>query len=95
MNPRTQPFSQMIKQERRRWMPLRRGLSKENQEAFDRMLADATQSLQAEVQLGCPWRFDVMLMAVLSVHAKRLEQVRMCLEAINTEKLRPEGNAPM
>jgi hypothetical protein len=76
-------------------MPLRRGLSKENQEAFNRMLADATQSLQAEVQLGRPWRFDVVLMAVLSVHAKRLEQVRMRLEAINTEKLRPEGNAPM
>jgi hypothetical protein len=92
MNSRVMPFSQVIEQEQRRWMPFRRALSKEDQEAFDRMFADATQPLQAEVQLGRPWRFEVVLMAVLSAHAKRLEQVRMRLEAINTEKRLPDGN---
>jgi hypothetical protein len=38
MSPRMRPFSQMIEQERRRWMPFRRALSKEDQGAFDRML---------------------------------------------------------
>jgi hypothetical protein len=45
-------FSQVIEQERRRWVPFRRALSKEDQEAFDRMFACATPQLQAEVELG-------------------------------------------
>ena len=94
MNPRMLPFSQVIEQERRRWIPFRCALSKEDQEACDRMFADATQQLQAEVQLGRPWRFDVVLMAVLSAHAKRLEQVRMRLEPIGAETHMPDGNPP-
>ena len=87
-------FSQIVEQERRRWIPFRRALSKEDQEAFDRMFADAMQPLQAEVQLGRPWRFEVVLMAVLSAHAKRLEQVRMRLEAVSAEAHLPGGNPP-
>ncbi|HEX9867292.1 MAG TPA: hypothetical protein VGC99_01640 [Candidatus Tectomicrobia bacterium] len=73
MSPRMLPFSQVIEQERRRWVPFRRVLSKDDQEAFDRMLAGATQPLQAEVPLGRPWLFEAVLMAVLSAYAKRLE----------------------
>lgn len=80
-----QPFSQVIEQERRRWVPFRRAFSKEDQEAFDRMCADATQPLHTEGHLGRTWRFEAVLMAVLSAHAKRLEQVRMCVEAISAE----------
>jgi hypothetical protein len=50
------------------------------------MCACATQQLQAEVQLGRPWTFEAVLMAVLSAHEKRLEQVRMRLEAVSSEK---------
>jgi hypothetical protein len=75
-------------------MPFRHALSKEDQDAFDRMFADATQQLQAEVQLGRPWRFEAVIMAVLFAHAKQLEQIRMRLEAISTETHRPEGNPP-
>ena len=64
MSPQMLSFRQVIEQERRRWMPFRRALSKEDQEAFDRMIACATQQLQAEVPLGRPWRFEVVLMAV-------------------------------
>jgi hypothetical protein len=38
----------------------RRALSKEDQAAFDRMCACATQPLQAEVQLGRPWTFEAV-----------------------------------
>jgi len=41
MNPRMLSFRQVIEQDRRRWMPFRRMLSKEDQEAFDRMFAAA------------------------------------------------------
>ena len=55
-------FSQMIEQERRRWMPFRRALSQEDQEAFDRMFACAKQQVQAEVQLWRLWRFEAVIM---------------------------------
>lgn len=75
MSPRMMLFSQVIEQERRRWMPSRRVLSKEDQGAFDRMFACATQQLQAEVHLGRPWRFEAVLMAVLLAHEKSIEQL--------------------
>jgi hypothetical protein len=61
MHPRMLSFSQVIEQERRRWVPFRRVLSKEDQKAFDRMLACATHQPQAEVQLGRPWTFEALL----------------------------------
>jgi hypothetical protein len=72
-----------------RWMPFRRALSKEDQAVFDRMFGCATQQLQAEVQLGRPWTFEAVLMAVLLAHEKQLEQVRMRLEAVSMEEHLP------
>jgi hypothetical protein len=94
MSPRMLPFSRVIEQERRRWVPFRRALSKEDQEAFDRMFARATQPLQAEVPLGRPWTLEAVMMAVLLAHEQLLEQVRMRLEAVSTEKHNggPDGN---
>ena len=70
------PFSQVIEQERRRWMPFRQAWSKEDQEVFDRMFACAKQQLQAEVRLGRPWRFEAVFMAVLLWDEKRLDQIQ-------------------
>ena len=75
-------------------MPLRRALSKEDQEAFDEIVACATQQLQAEVHLGRPWRYEAVIMAVLLAHEKQLEQVGMRLEGISAEKHLPDGNPP-
>jgi len=72
MSPQMLPFSQMIEQKRRRWVPFRRALSKEDQAVFNRMFACATQPLQAEAQLGRPWTFETVLMAVLLAHEKRI-----------------------
>jgi hypothetical protein len=63
-------FRQVIEQERR-WVPFRHTLSKEDQEVFDRMFACAKQQVQAEVQLGWPWGFKTVRMAVLVEHEKR------------------------
>jgi hypothetical protein len=46
------------------------------------------------VQLGRPWTFEAVLMAVLLAHEKVLDQVRTRLEAIRTEKDLPEGILP-
>jgi hypothetical protein len=79
-------FSQVIEQERRRWVPFRRALSKEDQAVFDRMFGCATQQLQAEVPLGRLVGFEAVIMAVLLAHEKQLDQVRMRLGAISAEK---------
>jgi hypothetical protein len=94
MRPRILPFCQVIEQERRRRMPFRRAVSKEDQEAFDRMVADATQPLQAEIPPGRPWRFETLIMAVLRAYEKRLEQIRMHLDAISAAKHLRDGNHP-
>src|SRR5262245_19358753 len=96
MSPRMLPLSQVIEQERRRWMPFRRALSQEDQEAFDRMFACAKQQLQADVRLGRPWGFEVVWIAVLLAHEKRLRQVQGRLAAVNVENRRrmPEGDHP-
>jgi hypothetical protein len=39
------------------------------------MWACATQQLRAEVQLGRPWRFEVVLMSALLEHEKRVEEM--------------------
>ena len=89
-------FSQRIGRERRRWMPFRRALSTEDQEAFDRMCADAKPQVQVEVHLGRPWRFEAVLMAVLPAHEKQIERVHMRLEAVNAENYppMPDENPP-
>jgi hypothetical protein len=60
MSPWMMTFSQVIEQERRRWVPFRRALSKEDQEAFDRMFACAAQQLQTGVKLGRPSKFEAV-----------------------------------
>jgi hypothetical protein len=96
MSPRMRSCNQVIEQERRRWMPFRRALSKEDQEACDRRCAEAIQQLQAAVPLGRPWRVETLIMAVLLAHEQRLEQIRLRLEAVRVETHlrevhRPEG----
>jgi hypothetical protein len=93
MSPRMTTFSQAIEQERRRWIPFRRVLSKEDQGAFDRMFACAKPQVQVAVLLGRPWKFEAVLMAVLLAHEKRLAQVRRRLEAVSAEKDRHQPHA--
>jgi hypothetical protein len=56
ISPQMIPFSRVIEQEWRGWMPFRRALSKEDQAACDRMFRCAKLQLQAEVPLEWPWR---------------------------------------
>jgi hypothetical protein len=75
------PFSQLIESERRAWAPFRRALRKDDQAAFDRLFDCAKLHVQAGVYLSRPWPFEVIAMAVLLEHHKRLEQLLARLEA--------------
>lgn len=75
------PFSQLIESERRAWAPFRRALRKDDQAAFDRLFDCAKLHVQAGVYLSRPWPFEVIAMAVLLEHHKRLEHMLARLEA--------------
>ena len=75
------PFSQLIEYERRAWAPFRRALRKDDQAAFDRLFDCAKLHVQAGVYLSRPWPFEVIAMAMLLEHHKRLEQLLVRFEA--------------
>jgi hypothetical protein len=72
-------------------MPFRRALSREDQEAFDRIVACGKQHVQQEVLLGRPWGFEAVHVAVLLEHETRMgEMLRRLaeLEASPTSRMR-------
>jgi hypothetical protein len=75
------PFSQLIESERRAWAPFRRALRKDDQATFDRLFDCAKLHVQAGVYLSRPWPFEVIVMAMLLEHHKRLEHLLSRLEA--------------
>ena len=68
-------FSQLIEQERRRWAPFRQALSKPDQEALDHLFACITRHMQADVYLSRPQTFEVIILAVLLDHEKRITEL--------------------
>jgi hypothetical protein len=82
------PFSQLIESERRAWAPFRRALRKDDQATFDRLFDCAKLHVQAGVYLSRPWPFEVIAMAMLLEHHKRLERVLAELEAL-CQSVRP------
>jgi hypothetical protein len=76
------PFSQLIEYERRAWAPFRRALRKDDQKAFDHLFDCAKLHVQAGVYLSRPWPFEVVAMAMLLEHHKRLEQLLTQFEAL-------------
>jgi hypothetical protein len=77
------PFSQLIESERRAWAPFRRALRKDDQIAFDHLFDCAKLHVQAGVYLSRPWPFEVIAMAMLLEHHKRLEQLLARLEELS------------
>jgi hypothetical protein len=76
------PFSQLIEYERRAWTPFRRALRKDDQKAFDHLFDCAKLHVQAGVCISRPWPFEVIAMAMLLEHHKRLEQLLTRFEAL-------------
>jgi hypothetical protein len=75
------PFSQLIENERQAWAPFRRALRQEDQVLFDQLFDCVKLHVQAGVYLSRPWPFEVLAMAMLLQHHKRLEQLLARLDA--------------
>jgi hypothetical protein len=73
------PFSSLIEQERRRWMPFKKALPKADQALFDRLFDCAKLHIQAGVMVARPWPFETIVMAILLEQQKLRERLASLL----------------
>jgi len=64
-----------MESERERLKPFRRALSKEDQEAFDRLFDRAKMQTSAGVYMANPWPMDTILLSICLEHGKKIEEI--------------------
>jgi hypothetical protein len=80
------PFSSLIEQERRRWMPFKKALPKADHPIFDRLFDCAKLPIQAGVMVARPWAFEAIVMAICLEQQKQLEQAQRLLEELQSRR---------
>ncbi len=68
-------FSQVMEAERERFRSFRRSLSKEDQEAFDRLFDRAKMHTSAGVYMSHPWPMETILLSICLEHGKIIEEI--------------------
>ena len=69
------PYSQVMEFERERLKPFRRALSKEDQQAFDRLFDRAKMHTSAGVYMAHPWPMETILLSICLEHGKMIEEI--------------------
>jgi hypothetical protein len=69
------PYSHVMESERERFRQFRRSLSKENQEAFDRLFDWAKMHTSAGVYMARSWPMETILLSICLEHGKMIEQI--------------------
>jgi hypothetical protein len=82
------PYSHVLESERDRWKPLRRALSKEDQEAFDRLFDRAKFHTHAGVYMAHSWPMETILLSICLEHGKMIEEI---LQKLKTKPSSPAG----
>jgi hypothetical protein len=80
------PFSSLIEQERRRWVPFKKALPKADQPLFDRLFDCAKLHIQAGVMVARPWPFETIVMAIVLEQQKQLERPQSLLDELESHK---------
>ena len=70
------PYSHVLESERDRWKPYRRALSKEDQQAFDRLFDRAKYHTHAGVYQAHSWPMETILVSILLEHGKLIEEIQ-------------------
>jgi hypothetical protein len=76
------PFSSLIEQERRRWVPFKKALPKADQSMFDRLFDCAKVHIQAGVMVARPWAFETIVMAIVLEQQKQVERLESLLDEL-------------
>jgi hypothetical protein len=69
------PFSFVLEAEHGRWKEFRKGLSKEDQQAFDRLFDRAKMHTSAGVYMSHPWPLETILLSICLEHEKMLGDI--------------------
>jgi hypothetical protein len=83
------PFSSLIEQERRRWMPFKKALPKADQPIFDRLFDCAKLHIQAGVMVARPWPFETIVMAIVLEQQKQMERLESLLDELQGRGYKP------
>jgi hypothetical protein len=78
------PFSSLIEQERRRWIPFKRALPKVDQALFDRLFDCAKLHIQAGVMVARPWPLETIVMAIVLEQQKKVERLQSLLDELQS-----------
>jgi hypothetical protein len=81
------PYSHVMESERERWKPFRRSLSKEDQEAFDRLFDRAKFHTSAGVYMACSWPMETILLSICLEQGKVIEQILKRLKEKKEQRL--------
>ena len=69
------PFSFVLEAEHGRWKEFRKDLSKEDQQAFDRLFDRAKMHTSAGVYMSHPWPLETILLSICLEHEKMLGDI--------------------
>ncbi len=69
------PFSFVLEEERSSWNKFRKSLSKEDQQAFDRLFDRARYRTSAAVYMSHPWPMETILLSIILEHEKMLAEI--------------------
>ena len=69
------PFSHVLEKEHGRWKEFRKGLSTEDQEAFDRLFDRAKFHTAAAVYMAHPWPLETILLSICLEHEKMIGDI--------------------
>ncbi len=67
------PYSWVMESERQRLNPSRKSLSKEDQQAFDRLFDRAKMHTSAGVYMANPWPMETILLSIVLEQGKVIE----------------------
>jgi hypothetical protein len=74
------PFSHVFEKEHGRWKEFRKSLSKEDQEAFDRLFDRAKFHTAAGVCMAHPYPLETILLSIILEHEKMLGDILIKLK---------------
>ena len=77
------PYCHVLESERERWKPFQKGLSKEEQEAFDRLFDRAKLHTHAAVYMARSWPMETILLSICLEHGKMIEEILSKLNGKN------------
>ena len=74
------PFSHMLEKEHGRWKEFRKGLSKEDQQAFDRLFDRAKFHTAASVYMAHPYPLETILVSITLEHEKMISEIQRMMK---------------